>query len=647
MSNPLSFDFLPHRREYLETSIGTRLREDFAFNNYTPLPNVRLYNPQQAREAGFDPNKGLGWFDFRSSEIGILVFNDRPAVQAWQMATGVTVHEHLHWLWSLSPLTVGCKTESDRFVMNVFTDAANEQRAMIESRWAQKLLRRTRALLLPYAWSGDVKEPLYRAGHFTLAVHTLLSVKGGRIMRRLHKSSQPETMAKELWSLCEKQFNRKMPADQMELWLKAFSLALQAWTADSDFTRFDIAQKFIALFPQPVENPPDSPLDMGGHMNDDCERQDGPAGSSKSGKPIKSTKPDSEQNGDPSGSTSQGDSSDEKGEDEKSSNGNSSKPDSAEDDDKGGNSNGEDESGDEAAPLSFDNSTGQDEDEQQELNQIEEETRDLNRPSQTMPGVAVHGNPTDRAKPSDPSSLIKSSLDDAGALAERLRIVARPKGRIQDTRGRVVSRIIAFDPTAQKPFKSRQSPVKGFGPQVFVGFMLDTSGSMRQGIKSFAAKRAAMTVHLACAREKVNHLITTSRTLELIAGTGLTIDKGNTLIAGVSTSNGGDNYTSTLPKFIDFVLKRPEQVKVLLVLTDGEPHAKESLKPLVDDARRRGVIVIGIGLELNSKEIAGMKMIFGQSPEETVIASTSGFARLTAEVLSNAVTRGSRSRHSV
>jgi hypothetical protein len=209
MENPLSFNFLPHRREFLVTSIGTKLRDDFAYNSFTPLPKVRLFSPDEARAAGFSPNRGLGWFNFQTSEIGILVFNDRPAQEAWALATGVTVHEHLHWLWSLSPATVGCQTESDRFVMNVFTDAANEQRAMIESRWAQKFLRRTRQILLPKAWAGDVQEPLYRAGFFTLAVHTLLSVKGGRIMRRLHKSNQPEALAKDLWSLCEREFNQK------------------------------------------------------------------------------------------------------------------------------------------------------------------------------------------------------------------------------------------------------------------------------------------------------------------------------------------------------------------------------------------------------------------------------------------------------
>lgn len=632
MTTKLSFNFLPHRREFLETSIGMKMRAAFAFNSYTPIPKVRLYSPAEAQAIGFDPNKGLGWFNFKTSEIGVLVHNDRPAYQAWQMATGVTVHEHLHWLWSLSPLTVGCKNESDRFVMNVFTDAANEQRAQIISPWSRKFLRRTRQMLLPYAWAEDVKEPLYRAGHFTLAVHTLLSVKGGRIMRRLHNSPQPEAMAKELWDLCEKEFQRKMPPEQMDTWLQAFGLSLRAWTADSDFTRFSIAQEFISLFPPPAEAPPDSPLDMGGHMKDNCERKDGPAGSTKSGQPILSQKTGTDPKGEPAGLSPAG---------------NGEKEAVAPDESSGKPDESSNKPEDSSAPLSFDETPPPDKDEKSELEQIEQETLELNRPSQAIPGATVRGTPSDRVYPDDPRSLVRASQNEANALAERLRIVARPQGRVQATKGRVVSRIVAFDPMAAKPFRSRISPVKGINPRVFITFVADTSGSMRNGGKSKAARQAAMTVHLACVREKVAHWITTSRTLEMLAGNQINFEKGNALIAGMKPHSGGDNYIGTLSPLINLVLKRPEEIKVLLVLTDGMPGSKESLQPMVDHARSKGVIVVGVGLELNEEEKAGMKVIFGSSPDQTVIATSDGFARLTAEVLSNAVTRGSRSRYSV
>jgi hypothetical protein len=130
----------------------------------------------------------------------------------------------------------------------------------------------------------------------------------------------------------------------------------------------------------------------------------------------------------------------------------------------------------------------------------------------------------------------------------------------------------------------------------------------------------------------------------MLAGKGVCIEKGNALIAGMKSHSGGDNYLNMLPQLINLVLKRSEEVKVLLVLTDGMPGAKHLLKPMVDNARKKGVIVIGVGLELSKNEIAGMKLIFGDGPDQTVIAKTAGFARLTAEVLSNAVTRGARHR---
>lgn len=611
--NPLSFNFLPHRREFLEISIGSRLRHDFAYNSFTPLPKVRLFSPEEARAVGY-PGGGLGWFNFQTTEIGVLVFNNRPASIAWQMATGVTIHEHLHWLWSLSPKTVGCENESERFVQNVFTDAANEQRALIESPYARRYLRRLRQLLLPNAWAGDVVEPLYRAGYMTLAVHTLLSVKGGRIMRRLHNSAQPETMAKELWQLCEKAFKNQLPEEQMEVWLKAFSLSLRAWTTDSDFTRFSLAKEFIALFPPPAEKPPDNDLDVGGHIKGDCERSDAPAGSDKNGQPIQGHKPAATGGGAKPGTEQP------------------PTPDS-----------GSPEKGEEnSEPLSFDEPAPPEQVDGEDLSQIEEETRELNTPSESIQGATVTRSPRDKVFPADPRRLVREAKAEATALAERLRIVARPRSRAKDTKGRVVSRIIARDPAADKPFRSRSSPQMGFGPTVFVAMAEDTSSSMNERQKAAAARRAGMTVHLACVQEKVAHMIVTSRTLEILAGSGVSPEKGNALIAGMKPGSGGDNYLNNLPVLIDVIRRRPETVKVLLVLTDGKPGSRDIVTKHIDNARQSGIIVIGIGLELNEAEQTGMKEIFGFGPDQTVLATSDGFARVTAEVLSNAVTRGSR-----
>lgn len=647
MTNKLSFNFLPHRREFLEFGIGSRLRQDFAYNSYVPLPKVRLFSPEEAKADGFDPDRGLGWFNFKTTEIGVLVFNNRSAPVAWQMATGVTVHEHLHWLWSLSPKTVGCQQESDRFVMNVFTDAANEQRAMMNSRWARKFLRRTRELLLPQAWAKNITEPLYMAGHMTLAVHTLLSVKGSRIIRRLHNSKKPENMAKELWKLCEQEFNRKIPEHALELWLKAFSLSLQAWTTDSDFTRFSIAQDFISLFPTPPDAPPESPLDMGGHRNDDCERDENPAGTTKSGKPLGSHKPPPADDGnppdEPTSSQNSGkieDSTDDLSKTQAENSPVEPEEKSAAESSSGNSSEGEAEI---SEPLVFDERTEMDKDQQLELEQLEQDVRELNRASEPMPGAIVKDSPSDKVFPADPRSLIGHTQGDAAALAERLRIVARPRSRVKDSRGRVVSRIVAHDSTALKPFRSRTASQKSFGPTVFVAFTSDTSGSMGCGLKAEAARRAAMTIHLACVKEKVVHLIATSRSLEMLCGTRISPEKSNTLIAGMQPhTTGGDNYIGNLPQIINLVRRRPEAVKILLVLTDGMPGDPTRIKEIIDDARRGGIIVIGIGLELTSSEENGMKSIFGEGADQTVLGRCEGFARLTAEVLSNAVTRGSR-----
>ena len=626
----------------MQLAIGSRLRGRFANNSCTPLPKVNIYLPEEAKRAGFSGG-GLGWFDYRLSQIGIICYDDRPASEAWALSTGVAVHEHLHWLWSLSPKTLGCTNESERFVMNVFKDGANEQRAMLEDVWARRLLRRTRAILLPQAWAGEIKEPLYKAGHLVLTVHTLLAVKGVRILRELHTAKNPARHAKNLWLLCEKHFGQTLPPQDMDIWLKAFSISLQAITADSDFTRADLAREFIGLFP-PVTagaEPPDSPLEMGGHLGEDFERGDGePAGKSKSGKPISSTAET-----DDGKSTTSGDSSEEDNSDD------SEKSDSDSSGETDENENSEDSAKGEPSDLSFDDDgedstatgTVEDEENKRELDEIEREIREFNSPSEIIPGAPfTRANESDRTYPAEPRECLNAAAPQAVLLAERLRIVGRPKSRLRHNRGRVVGRIVAYDPQASKPFRSRIGLEKSFGPKVFVGMTLDTSGSMRHIGKITAMRRAAMTVHLACMQENVEHLIATSRTLEHIAGRGVAAEKANALIAGVYPTTGGDNYVGTLPTVVETIRKRSEQVKILLVLTDGAPHNKTEVQALVEGARRSGIIVVGVGLELTPTEAGGMKSIFGNLPDQTVLGKTDGFAELAAEVLASAVTRGSR-----
>jgi hypothetical protein len=137
-----------------------------------------------------------------------------------------------------------------------------------------------------------------------------------------------------------------------------------------------------------------------------------------------------------------------------------------------------------------------------------------------------------------------------------------------------------------------------------------------------------------------------SRTLKQLAGVELTSTRSKVLIAGARPATGGDHYTVTLPKALQKIAKRAEAVKVAIVITDGMPHNLQLLKQLVDQARRRGMIVVGVGLDLNTVEATGMKIIFGA--EDVVIARSSDsigkcFAATLGQTITAAVTRGARS----
>jgi hypothetical protein len=87
-------------------------------------------------------------------------------------------------------------------------------------------------------------------------------------------------------------------------------------------------------------------------------------------------------------------------------------------------------------------------------------------------------------------------------------------------------------------------------------------------------------------------------------------------------------------------------VKIVVVITDGMPHDLQLLRQQVEQARRRGLIIVGVGLDLNSVEASGMKITFG---EEDVVIVRSGeggkkcFAATLGQIITAAVTRGKRS----
>lgn len=254
---------------------------------------------------------------------------------------------------------------------------------------------------------------------------------------------------------------------------------------------------------------------------------------------------------------------------------------------------------------------------------IEQDVDDLNKEAPSfIPGGAV-GDEDDRIFPADPASLIPEALRKSVDFANNLNVILRPEVNTRSTRGRFLARVVARTPDAKDPRRGKVHKKPTLAPPIYFLVMLDTSGSMLSNMKWYKAQLAAMTIHLAAERHRVAHTILTSRTAKQIAGIGISSDRAKVLIAGTRPPDEcvGDNYVETFPLVVEQVRKRPEPIKVLVLATDGAPASPHLLKEAVEQTRRSGMVVKGVGLELTSYEIAGMKHIFG---DKDVIVSEYG-----------------------
>jgi hypothetical protein len=751
MAGKVTFLAIDKWRDYLEYTIGRKLRDFFASNKGASIPPVTFYTPQQARAARLPET---GWYDYSERRIGVVINPERNPKREWVWATLAVVHECLHWLFNHSPIMVGIEKPLERHIMNIFRDASNEQRGLLEFAWSRHIIRRGRRVILDEylaeraGWPGGNCSPVYEAANLTLVAHTLLAARGLRLLRHLY-GGKATPMA--VWNVLEPVIGSP-PASIANDWPRAFELAVRAWKERNEFDRADLVREFIALFPKPdaIEQPPESPVDIGGHIGEERPASGDPPGAasipdqqssrkSSENKPSRegeSSKaggngdqqiegqPDSSSDEDNSqrGTSGKSDKADESGSnsadsDESGTSGHTdSEPDLSDKPESGdgtGESRDSGESGDsssqsekagsekandssdsgsdskssgrgstssgstnsaaderdtessygeqdaDSVPLSLDpddpddanQSDGTSEDgadAQDNPRAVAADLKDLNREAETwVPGVAPDEN-GDRIYPADPRNLVDRARSYAAELAAQLRISERPELRGRSKRGRVLARVVARQPDAKDPFLQKQGVIKRFGPGAFVAVLVDSSGSMLSGSKWPSAQLAAMSAHLACEQASVPHVILMSRTLKQLAGIGLASTRSKVLVAGARPATGGDHYTLTLPKALQRIAERSEAIKIVIVITDGMPHNLHLLKQQVEQVRGQGMVVVGVGLDLNSVEASGMKFIFGNEDVVIVRSGDGGkncFAATLGRIITAAVTRGKRIVH--
>lgn len=572
---------IPERRAFLEKGVFRRMRELFARDKDRALPSVEFISKADATRRGLP---STSWYDFRTTSVGLFVDEDLSQQDLFVTLAWHAAHEAAHWIADFPPKMCGARDQVDFHLWNILADGANEQRFSLASRWVRRIVTRGRRTVLPHVSKYPLPEaPLWAAAYLTLRAHTVLACGRWGLLAAARELPAEEA-ASRVWAAVAPQVGEP-PEAIAGAWPEAWRLTWEAWTADSRFDLFESVKGLRALFPEPEEpEPPPSPLSLDAHEGSDAEECSGEPS------PLPAT---------PLGA----------GEEEE---------------------DGDGAKGD-AAPGA----------EEEDPSTVERDVYRLNEPARMWAPLRGRRIPTlyEEIAPARGLSL-PAKMQQAGTeLGRTLEISARPSVRRAGVRGRVRTNIVARDEFHPAPFRERVREELSLTEACFVGVMLDTSGSMVWSDRIGAVREAAMTIAIACERARTPHVIVTSRTISHVAGDGLPLHQAAALIAGI-TPGGDEGFPTTLGPFLREIAGRPEPVKVAVVAMDGIPVGPP-LGPFVEEARKAGVIVVGLGLDLtDAVQVDGLKKIFGAS--DSCVASRGAFARKLGTVVSAAIARGRR-----
>ena len=177
--------------------------------------------------------------------------------------------------------------------------------------------------------------------------------------------------------------------------------------------------------------------------------------------------------------------------------------------------------------------------------------------------------------------------------------------------------------TPDTPFLAREDP----GPEVprmALQILGDRSGSMgrERHPKIAAARLGVMTLHLACLELDIPHAITLFDDNVLVREFGGDPQVTRALIAGWQGVTGQEHITWALEKRGPILEKRPEPIKVMVVVHDGYPVARgdpEGIRKWQEDHPH--ILTIGVYLGDAEDEIAAMRGLF----KRLVVASSNEF----------------------
>lgn len=632
----------PRCRKQLCSNIGVRLYRKWVSDPLAVPPTVKLMTATEARAKGH--TQMTGFYNFETKGIGLIVNEDVPVRDEYKRLESTDVHEHGHHFFNEWPEG---EDHITHFLHNVCTDGSNEQRFILEDAYARQKLRAGRWLRLqmylddPSKYRGD-QEPLYNAAWLTLAAHTVLAVEKRKKGRptALEQIYRGKLNAADVWPAIEAVIGEPDEVIR-DKWLEAFQVMIEAWVVRMHEPQLELIKRFRSLFPEPQSPPPPLIWDFGGHEGE--------------GQPGGPLVPTTEPGGTP-------------------------KPLPPKDDDEGG------DGGDDDAPpppppgpaVEIELPTGDDIDDDPEADaqtsdedsadDVEDEVNALNEPAPRYCPLSPFKDDcgyAERIAPDrpelltamgylTPDELVKDTEVDGGELAGQLLMMKNPSPLELITGSRVDTRIIAVEPDHEDPFLYEEEVLPSSTIGLFMGLLLDTSGSMAIGAtgnplqpyyhsdkKWRAAQRAGAVFSRAAHLSQTAHFVCTSRTLRILSGEGFKIGEGGrrldpttyepftldpvrtpNLLAHIKQSvddGSGDNYQVTMEIVLQMMALRKEPAKALVIVTDGGIGVEKMVEDL-GRAEEQNIVTFGMGLDLAEAEQDQMRLIF---PEERLVLATS------------------------
>ncbi len=221
-------------------------------------------------------------------------------------------------------------------------------------------------------------------------------------------------------------------------------------------------------------------------------------------------------------------------------------------------------------------------------------------------GVVGAGEPADWTL-APPGPLLRAAEPLASELVARLALPELAQApEWSDRHGRLSVRAAIRSQDAT-PFVRAAEPQPD-PASVAVGVLLDRSGSM-QGAAMEAARLATATLHLACAELGIWHAVTAFEGATPIVRDGEASEQTLARLAGLHANTGtriGLSYEALLAQ----MRPRPEALKVLVLIHDGEPEDDTKVRQLNACAADARIEVLGLGVALEAKNRAAMRELF-------------------------------------